>query len=43
MQVLSKSHEKYMKGMDAKTGKELEGIEHLKQSIIDILTTTTML
>lgn len=28
-----------MKGMDAKTGKELEGIEHLKQSIIDILTT----
>ncbi|WP_341823842.1 MULTISPECIES: GPW/gp25 family protein [unclassified Wolbachia] len=28
-----------MKGMDAKTGKALEGIEHLKQSIIDILTT----
>ncbi|WP_264687037.1 GPW/gp25 family protein [Wolbachia endosymbiont (group B) of Rhopobota naevana] len=28
-----------MKGMDAKTGKTLEGIEHLKQSIIDILTT----
>lgn len=28
-----------MKGMDAKTGKVLEGIEHLKQSIIDILTT----
>ncbi len=26
-----------MKGMDAKTGKALEGIEHLKQSIIDIL------
>lgn len=25
--------------MDAKTGKELEGLEHLKQSIIDILTT----
>ncbi len=32
-----------MKGMDAKTGKVLEGLEHLKQSIIDILTTTTML
>ncbi len=29
-----------MKGMDAKTGKSLEGIEHLKQSIIDILTNT---
>lgn len=28
-----------MRGMDAKTGKELEGIEHLRQSIIDILTT----
>lgn len=28
-----------MKGMNAKTGKALEGIEHLKQSIIDILTT----
>lgn len=28
-----------MKGMNASTGKELEGIEHLKQSIIDILTT----
>lgn len=28
-----------MRGMDANTGKELEGIEHLKQSIIDILTT----
>ncbi|WP_265022185.1 GPW/gp25 family protein [Wolbachia endosymbiont (group A) of Icerya purchasi] len=28
-----------MQGMDAKTGKELEGLEHLKQSIIDILTT----
>ncbi len=28
-----------MKGMDAKTGKVLEGLEHLKQSIIDILTT----
>ncbi|QEK90180.1 GPW/gp25 family protein [Wolbachia endosymbiont of Chrysomya megacephala] len=28
-----------MKGMDAKTGKTLEGIEHLKQSIIDILIT----
>ncbi len=39
MQVLSQSHEKYMRGMDAKTGKALEGIEHLKQSIIDILTT----
>ncbi|AAS14339.1 prophage LambdaW5, baseplate assembly protein W, putative [Wolbachia endosymbiont of Drosophila melanogaster] len=25
--------------MDGKTGKALEGIEHLKQSIIDILTT----
>lgn len=25
--------------MDKKTGKELEGIEHLKQSIVDILTT----
>ncbi len=39
MQVFSQSHEKYMRGMDAKTGKALEGIEHLKQSIIDILTT----
>ena len=28
-----------MKGMNVKTGKELEGIDHLKQSIIDILTT----
>ncbi len=28
-----------IQGMDAKTGKALEGIEHLKQSIIDILTT----
>ncbi|APR98555.1 GPW/gp25 family protein [Wolbachia endosymbiont of Folsomia candida] len=28
-----------MRGMSAITGKELEGIEHLKQSIIDILTT----
>ncbi|MFP3025122.1 MAG: GPW/gp25 family protein, partial [Wolbachia sp.] len=28
-----------MKGTDSKTGKALEGIEHLKQSIIDILTT----
>ncbi|WP_253303093.1 GPW/gp25 family protein [Wolbachia endosymbiont of Phyllotreta cruciferae] len=28
-----------MKGMSARTGKALEGIEHLKQSIIDILTT----
>ncbi len=28
-----------MKGMDAKTGKALEEIDHLKQSIIDILTT----
>ncbi|QOD38719.1 GPW/gp25 family protein [Candidatus Wolbachia massiliensis] len=28
-----------MRGMSAKTGKALEGIEHLKQSIIDILTT----
>ncbi|WP_264719201.1 GPW/gp25 family protein [Wolbachia endosymbiont (group A) of Lasioglossum morio] len=28
-----------MKGMSKETGKELEGIEHLKQSIIDILTT----
>lgn len=28
-----------MKGMDAKTGKALEGIEHLKQSVVDILTT----
>ncbi|WP_341822750.1 GPW/gp25 family protein [Wolbachia endosymbiont (group A) of Clivina fossor] len=28
-----------MKGMDGKIGKALEGIEHLKQSIIDILTT----
>ncbi|WP_265041428.1 GPW/gp25 family protein [Wolbachia endosymbiont (group B) of Melanostoma mellinum] len=28
-----------MKGMSKKTGKALEGIEHLKQSIIDILTT----
>lgn len=28
-----------MKGMNANTGKELDGVEHLKQSIIDILTT----
>ncbi|WP_341808365.1 GPW/gp25 family protein [Wolbachia endosymbiont (group E) of Neria commutata] len=28
-----------MRGMNSKTGKELEGIDHLKQSIIDILTT----
>ncbi len=28
-----------MKGMSKETGKELEGINHLKQSIIDILTT----
>ncbi|WP_108784507.1 GPW/gp25 family protein [Wolbachia endosymbiont of Bemisia tabaci] len=28
-----------MKGMNAKTGKGLEGIEHLKQSVVDILTT----
>ncbi|MCX3065206.1 GPW/gp25 family protein [Wolbachia endosymbiont of Drosophila pseudotakahashii] len=28
-----------MRGMDVNTGKELEGIEHLKQSIVDILTT----
>ncbi|WP_419198933.1 GPW/gp25 family protein [Wolbachia endosymbiont of Rhagoletis cingulata] len=28
-----------MKGMDAKTGKALEGIEHLKKSVVDILTT----
>lgn len=28
-----------MRGMSAQTGKELEGVEHLKQSIIDILTT----
>ncbi len=39
MQVLSQIYEKYMRGMDAKTGKVLEGLEHLKQSIIDILTT----
>ncbi len=25
--------------MDAKVGKVLEGLEHLKQSIVDILTT----
>lgn len=28
-----------MRGMSAITGKELEGIDHLKQSIVDILTT----
>ncbi|MBD0392119.1 GPW/gp25 family protein [Wolbachia endosymbiont of Pentalonia nigronervosa] len=28
-----------MQGMNANTGKKLEGIEHLKQSIADILTT----
>ncbi|KLT22385.1 baseplate assembly protein GpW [Wolbachia endosymbiont of Armadillidium vulgare str. wVulC] len=28
-----------IQGMDTKTGKALEGMEHLKQSIIDILTT----
>lgn len=28
-----------MRGMNASTGKELEGIEHLKQSVVDILTT----
>ncbi|WP_434732550.1 GPW/gp25 family protein [Wolbachia endosymbiont of Zygogramma bicolorata] len=27
-----------MRGMDVNTGKELEGIEHLKQSIVNILT-----
>jgi phage baseplate assembly protein W len=30
-----------MRGMNNKTGKELEGIKHLKQSMIDILTTPT--
>ncbi|WP_265016568.1 MULTISPECIES: GPW/gp25 family protein [unclassified Wolbachia] len=28
-----------MRGMSATSGKELEGIEHLKQSIVNILTT----
>lgn len=28
-----------MKGMSAETGKELEDLDHLKQSIVDILTT----
>ncbi|AGJ99730.1 MULTISPECIES: GPW/gp25 family protein [Wolbachia] len=28
-----------MRGMNASTGKELEGLNHLKQSIVDILTT----
>ncbi|MBA8757688.1 baseplate assembly protein W [Wolbachia pipientis] len=28
-----------MRGMSNKTGKELEGLEHLKQSIVDIVTT----
>ncbi|MBD0392180.1 GPW/gp25 family protein [Wolbachia endosymbiont of Pentalonia nigronervosa] len=28
-----------MQGMNANTGKKLEGLEHLKQSIADILTT----
>ncbi|WP_253302207.1 MULTISPECIES: GPW/gp25 family protein [unclassified Wolbachia] len=28
-----------MRGMDVNTGKELEGLNHLKQSIVDILTT----
>ncbi|MFJ5423177.1 GPW/gp25 family protein, partial [Wolbachia endosymbiont of Drosophila barbarae] len=28
-----------MRGMSATSGKELEGLDHLKQSIIDILTT----
>ena len=28
-----------MKGMDAKTGKSLDGTAHLKQSVADILTT----
>ncbi|WP_353273471.1 GPW/gp25 family protein [Wolbachia endosymbiont (group A) of Agelastica alni] len=28
-----------MRGMNASTGKELEGLEHLKQSIVDIITT----
>jgi phage baseplate assembly protein W len=28
-----------MRGMDAKTGRELSGLDHLKQSIRDILTT----
>ncbi|WP_395463639.1 GPW/gp25 family protein [Wolbachia endosymbiont of Cantharis cryptica] len=28
-----------MRGINASTGKELEGLEHLKQSIVDILTT----
>ncbi|RDD34054.1 baseplate assembly protein GpW [Wolbachia endosymbiont of Cylisticus convexus] len=32
-----------MRGMSSETGKRISGIEHLKQSIVDILTTTTML
>lgn len=28
-----------MRGMSKETGKELEGIEHIKQSIVEILTT----
>jgi phage baseplate assembly protein W len=28
-----------MRGMDRNTGKALEGVEHLRQSILDILTT----
>lgn len=29
-----------MRGMSSETGKTISGIEHLKQSIVDILTTT---
>lgn len=28
-----------MRGMNSETGKTISGIEHLKQSIVDILTT----
>ncbi len=39
MEVAAFFLDKDMKGMSAETGKALEGLEHLKQSITDILTT----
>ncbi len=39
MVVVVFSPGKDVRGINASTGKELEGLEHLKQSIVDILTT----
>ncbi len=39
MEVAAFFLDKDMKGMSAETGKELEDLDHLKQSIVDILTT----